>query len=50
MAGEGELALVHTPRYVGAVTEGLLSAAEQREIGFPWSPRISSRSPALSIC
>ena len=33
---DGELALAHTPRYIDAVSEGLLSAAEQREIGFPW--------------
>jgi acetoin utilization deacetylase AcuC-like enzyme len=43
-ATDGELALVHTPRYVAAVTEGLLSAAEQREIGFPWSPRMAERA------
>jgi acetoin utilization deacetylase AcuC-like enzyme len=43
-ASDGELALVHTPRYVSAVAEGLLSAAEQREIGFPWSPRMVERA------
>lgn len=42
-ASEGELALAHTPRYVQAVFEGLLSAAEQREIGFPWSERMVER-------
>ena len=43
-ASDGELALVHTPRYVEAVSDGLLSAAEQREIGFPWSPRMAERA------
>jgi acetoin utilization deacetylase AcuC-like enzyme len=43
-ATDGELALVHTPRYIGAVAEGHLSAAEQREIGFPWSPRMAERA------
>jgi acetoin utilization deacetylase AcuC-like enzyme len=43
-ASDGELALVHTPRYVSAVTEGHLSAAEQREIGFPWSVRMAERA------
>lgn len=43
-ATDGELALAHTPRYVEAVAEGLLSAAEQREIGFPWSVLMVERS------
>ena len=43
-ASEGELALAHTPRYVTAVLEGHLSRAEQREIGFPWSPRMAERA------
>ena len=43
-ASDGELALAHEPRYVTAVAEGLLSAAEQREIGFPWSPRMAERA------
>jgi acetoin utilization deacetylase AcuC-like enzyme len=43
-ASDGELALAHTPRYVHAVSEGQLSAAEQREIGFPWSPRMAERA------
>ena len=43
-ASEGELALAHTPRYVTAVLEGQLSHAEQREIGFPWSPRMAERA------
>ncbi len=43
-ASDGELALVHAPLYVGAVAEGLLSRAQQREIGFPWSPRMAERA------
>jgi acetoin utilization deacetylase AcuC-like enzyme len=43
-ASDGELALVHTPTYVRAVAEGLLSPAQQREIGFPWSERMAERS------
>ena len=43
-ASEGELALVHTPGYVDAVLHGTLSAAQQREIGFPWSPAMAERA------
>jgi len=43
-ASEGELVLVHTPNYVDAVLHGHLSAAEQREIGFPWSESMAERS------
>ena len=43
-ASDGELALAHTPRYISAVAEGLLSDAEQREIGFPWSARMAERA------
>ncbi len=43
-ATEGELLLVHTPDYVDAVLRGHLSAAEQREIGFPWSESMAERS------
>jgi acetoin utilization deacetylase AcuC-like enzyme len=43
-ASDGELALVHEPRYVTAVAEGLLSPAEQREIGFPWTERMAERA------
>jgi acetoin utilization deacetylase AcuC-like enzyme len=43
-ASDGELALVHTPRYIAAVAEGLLSPAQQREIGLPWSPRMAERA------
>lgn len=43
-ATDGQLALAHTPRYVAAVGEGMLSSAEQREIGFPWSPQMVERA------
>ncbi len=43
-ASEGELALAHTPDYIHAVLAGNLSAAAQREIGFPWSERMATRS------
>lgn len=43
-ASDGELALAHTPTYVTAVTEGLLSVAQQREIGFPWTQCMVERS------
>lgn len=43
-AGDGELALVHTPAYIAAVADGTLSAALQREIGFPWSPAMAERA------
>jgi len=41
---DGELALAHAPSYVSAVLEGTLSAAQQREIGFPWSEAMVARS------
>lgn len=43
-ATDGELALAHDPDYVSAVAEGHLSPAEEREIGFPWSPRMAERA------
>ncbi len=43
-AAPGELALVHTPDYVEAVRLGGLTAAQQREIGFPWSLSMAERS------
>ena len=43
-ATEGELALAHTPNYVDSVLHGTLSAAAQREIGFPWSSSMAARS------
>jgi acetoin utilization deacetylase AcuC-like enzyme len=43
-ASDGELALAHEPAWISAVTEGTTSAAQQREIGFPWSPRMVERA------
>jgi acetoin utilization deacetylase AcuC-like enzyme len=43
-ATDGELALVHTPAYIQAVTQGTLSPSQQREIGFPWSPGMAERA------
>ena len=43
-ASDGELALAHSPAYIAAVSEGLLSAAAQREIGFPWSEGMAERA------
>ncbi|MEY3272400.1 MAG: hypothetical protein RLZZ341_1301 [Pseudomonadota bacterium] len=43
-ASDGELALAHDPGWITAVAEGTLSAAQQREIGFPWSERMVERA------
>ena len=43
-ASDGELALVHTPSYIQSVVQGTLSAAQQKEIGFPWTPAMVERS------
>ena len=43
-ASDGELALAHDPAWITAVAEGTTSAAQQREIGFPWSPRMVERA------
>lgn len=43
-ASDGELALAHTPGYIDAVAHGLLTPAQQREIGFPWSPAMAERA------
>jgi acetoin utilization deacetylase AcuC-like enzyme len=43
-ASDGELALVHTPDYIDAITCGTLPAPAQREIGFPWSAGMSERA------
>ena len=43
-ATDGELALVHTPAYIEAISQGTLPAPAQREIGFPWSPGMSERA------
>jgi acetoin utilization deacetylase AcuC-like enzyme len=43
-ASDGELALAHDPEWIAAVTQGTTSAAQQREIGFPWSERMVERA------
>lgn len=43
-ADADELKLVHTLDYIDAVFKGTLSAAAQREIGFPWSPGMAERA------
>ena len=43
-ASDGELALAHDPAWIAAVFEGTLTPAQQREIGFPWSPAMVLRS------
>jgi acetoin utilization deacetylase AcuC-like enzyme len=43
-ADDAALALVHDPAYIDAVRHGTLSAAQQREIGFPWSPGMKERA------
>jgi len=42
--GRHTLTLAHDPAYVDRVFRGELSPAEQREIGFPWSPAMVDRS------
>jgi acetoin utilization deacetylase AcuC-like enzyme len=43
-ADEDALSLVHTPRYIQAVSQGELTPAELREIGFPWSAAMAERA------
>jgi acetoin utilization deacetylase AcuC-like enzyme len=43
-ASDGELALAHEPAWIDAVVQGTTSPAQQREIGFPWSPRMVERA------
>ncbi|CAN5506384.1 histone deacetylase [soil metagenome] len=43
-ATDGELALAHSPSYIEAVSGGFLTPAQQREIGFPWSPQMAERA------
>jgi acetoin utilization deacetylase AcuC-like enzyme len=43
-ASDGELALAHDPAWITAVVQGTTSAAQQREIGFPWSERMVQRA------
>ena len=43
-ATDGELALVHRPAYIDAISTGSADAALMREIGFPWSPAMADRA------
>jgi acetoin utilization deacetylase AcuC-like enzyme len=43
-ASDGELALAHDPRWIDAISLGKSTAAEQREIGLPWSPQLVERA------
>jgi acetoin utilization deacetylase AcuC-like enzyme len=43
-AADDEILLAHDGAYVGRVLGGTLSAAEQRAIGFPWTPQMVERS------
>ena len=43
-ATDEQLRLVHTQEYVRRVTEGRLTSAEIRRIGFPWSRQLVERS------
>ncbi|MGC4079868.1 MAG: histone deacetylase [Rubrivivax sp.] len=43
-ASDGELALAHEPAWIDAVAHGTTSAAQQREIGFPWSEAMAERA------
>lgn len=43
-----QIARAHCPDYIGRVVAGTLSAAEQRAIGFPWTPQMVERSRRTS--
>lgn len=43
-ATDGVLALAHHPEYIERVSNGLLTEAEQKAIGFPWTARMVERS------
>lgn len=54
-ATDGELALVHTPAYVQAISDGSVDPKILREIGFPWSEAMAERArhsvgATLSAC
>jgi acetoin utilization deacetylase AcuC-like enzyme len=52
-ATDGELALVHSPAYIAAISDGSVDPKVMREIGFPWSPQMverSRRSVGATIC
>lgn len=43
-ATDGQLALVHTPAYIHAISNGSVEPRVMREIGFPWSPAMAERA------
>lgn len=43
-ATDGQLALVHTPAYIQAITDGSVDPRILREIGFPWSEAMANRA------
>jgi acetoin utilization deacetylase AcuC-like enzyme len=43
-ATDGELALVHSPAYIRAISEGSADPKLMREIGFPWSEAMAERA------
>jgi len=43
-AADDALARAHEVAYIAAVQDGTLSAAQLREIGFPWSPGMAERA------
>jgi acetoin utilization deacetylase AcuC-like enzyme len=43
-ASDGELALVHSPAYIAAITDGTVDPKVMREIGFPWSEAMAERA------
>lgn len=43
-ASDGELALVHTPQWIAAISDGSVDPQAMREIGFPWSEAMAERS------
>ena len=43
-ATDGELALVHSPAYIEAISSGSIDPKLMREIGFPWSEAMAERA------
>jgi acetoin utilization deacetylase AcuC-like enzyme len=47
-AGDADIIRAHCPAYLGRVVGGTLTLAEQRRIGFPWTPEMVERSRRTS--
>jgi acetoin utilization deacetylase AcuC-like enzyme len=43
-AADAELALVHSPAYIRAISDGSIEPKAMREIGFPWSADMAERA------